>query len=148
MLTVTQEGAGALWQAILNVIPIGLPWCHLYGQAHTPAHTDTYLTYAAIAVPPSSGYLAQQLVQPGANWAIGPIGAGAQAQYITLSWTLTGPATVYGYWISDQPNSRSLWAEQLAAPWVWSAAAPVFTLSLIAWLTSYPDVGGIPCTAP
>lgn len=147
MLTVTQEGAIRIWQATLGILPIGYPFVHLYGASHVPIHTDTDSVYAAIELA-VAGYAPIQLTSPGADWTLTPIGAGAQAAYLTLSWNFTAPCTVYGYWLDDGPRVYSLWAEQFPSPFVYGAGGGPLTLQLLPWLASYPDVAGIPCTSP
>jgi hypothetical protein len=137
-LVATQEGCSRLWLQIWGITALGNPWVHLYGSSHTPAHTDTYSTYSAIELSSGGGYAAQQLTVPGTNWTIATVTAGAQATYITLTWTFTGAESVYGYWLGDSTNTYSLWAEQFAAAFVFPSTGGTFTLSLPPTLTSTP----------
>jgi hypothetical protein len=143
-ICVTQEGAIRIWQQILGISTIGYPYVHLFGSQHTPAHTDTEATYAAIELA-AAGYAPILLGQPSANWTISAIGAGAQAVYLTVSWTFTAAATVWGYWLSDQTQTYSLWAEIFLSSFVYGSSGGPFTLQLQPWLASAPTVGGIPC---
>lgn len=148
MICLTNEGAVLLWQDILGLASIGYPNVHLFGTAHVPAHTDTESTYAAIELPGGIGYAPIALTNPGVDWTLTPIGAGAQAAYLLLTWTLTGAASIYGYWLSDQTNTYSLWAEEFATPFIYGSGGGAFNLQLVPWMASAPDSGGIPCTSP
>lgn len=148
MLTVTQEGASLLWQQILGLGSIGAPWVHLFVAPYVPQHADTYATYAALEVPLGNGYAPIQLTPPAVNWSIAPIGAGAQAQYQTIMWAFTAGTTVRGYWIADSTNSYSLWAENWGNPQFYPAAGGLLVMQPLAWLASFPDVAGVPCTSP
>lgn len=143
-LVVTQEGAIRLWQQLLKIVDIGYPIVHLFGAAHTPAHTDTEATYAALELS-VAGYAAIQLTQPGANWTIAAIGAGAQASYLVLNWTFTAGCSVYGYWLSDSTNTYSLWGEAFASPFVYGSSGGPLSLQLQPYLASNPSVNNIPC---
>lgn len=146
-VVVTQEGALRIWSQIFGISSIGYPYLHLFSTQHTPAHGDTEATYAAIELV-VSGYAPFALTQPPVNWSLAAIGAGAQATYTTVSWTFTAAATVWGYWLADQTNTYSLWAEVFPTSFVYGSQGGVFSLQLVPWLASYPDVGGIPCTSP
>jgi hypothetical protein len=147
VIVVTQEGAIALWRAMLGIAPIGYPYVRLFGTAHTPAHGDTDSTYAAIELA-VAGYAPIQLTSPAANWTLAPIGAGAQATYLTLAWSFGAACTVYGYWLDDGSHTYSLWAEAFPSPFVFGVSGGPLTLQLVPWLASWPDIGGIPCTSP
>lgn len=133
-LVATQEGCAALWQQILGIESIGLPNVHLVGRPHTPAPTDTYATYAAVELV-VSGYAPKSLVNPAVDWTIAAVPTGAQAAYLTLSWSLGGACVVYGYWLSDAANQRSLWGEAFASPDTFTAGG-LFRLQLPPTLTS------------
>jgi hypothetical protein len=133
-LVATQQGCAALWQQLWGIESIGLPNVHLVGQPHQAAATDTYASYAAVELI-AGGYAPKSLVNPAVDWSIAPVPNGAQASYITLSWSLTTACTVYGYWIADQANQRALWGETFAAPFVLPSNF-LFSLQLPPTLTS------------
>lgn len=137
-LVLTQEGGLQLWKYLLGISPAIIPAVHLFGAAHSPAHTDTESTYAAIELAGGGGYAPISLSGPTVNWTLGKIPAGAQATYISISWTFTGTQNIFGYWLSDPANMYSLWAEAFAAEYQFPANGGVFTLVLPPTLTSQP----------
>lgn len=136
-LVATQEGCSALWRQLLGLYAIGAPVVRLLGQAYLPQHTDTLATYAALEVQ-GSGYAPVQLANPFPNWQVTQLPNGAQAAYPVLSWSFTGPVSVYGYWLNDASGTYSLWAEALAQPFVLGASGGPFQLQLAPTLTSQP----------
>lgn len=143
-LVLTQEGAFEIWSQILGISSIGYPWVHLYSALHAPAHTDTYATYGAIELA-VGGYAPIQLASPATTWTIAPIGAGAQAVHLTISWLVTGACSIDGYWLADASNTYSLWAELFGVVYTYPAGGGTFQLTLPPWLASSPTVSGIPC---
>lgn len=137
-LVVTQEGATLLWQWMLGILTPTNPIVHLFGSAHTPAHTDTESTYAAIELPSANGYAPIVLTSPGTNWTITPDPVGAKATHTAISWTFTAALTVYGYWLSDNSGTISLWAEAFNPAYVFLAGGGVFPLTLPPLLFSQP----------
>lgn len=145
MIVVTQEGASRLWLQMLGIANLGFPWVHLFANNYAPTHTDTYNTYSAMELV-VGGYTPLQLVNPAANWTVAAISAGAQATYVTLTWTFTGACQFYGYWVADASNTYSIWAEAFSTPYVYTATGGPFNLLLQPWLASNPSIGGIPCS--
>jgi len=144
-LVVTQEGALALWQQILDIGGgIGFPVLHLLGASYAPLHTSTLANFAAneLAV---AGYAPVSLINPTTDWSLTPIGAGNQAQYLLITFTFTAACTIYGYYLSDSADSVSLWGEEFSTPFVYGTLGGSFGIQLINWLASQPSVGGIPC---
>lgn len=144
-MVLTEEGAGVLWNQILQISSIGNPIVHLYGSAYSPVHTDTYATYAALELDTVHGYSPIAYTLPAAVQSVTPIGAGAQATLVTVSWNFSFAYTIYGYWISDQTNTYSIVAEEFGEVYTWSPGAWMFYFSFPPWLASQPSIGGIPC---
>jgi hypothetical protein len=140
MIVGTLEGAYLFWDYILKITTPNNPYVHLLGSAYTPLHTSTLANFAANQLPLVSGYAPIQLVNPGANWTITYIAAGAQATYTTLSWTFTAALTVYGYYLSDDGAGISWWGEAFIPAYIFPAAGGLFTLSLPPYLVSCPGV--------
>lgn len=144
-LVVTQEGAGVLWNQILGIASIGHPYLHLFGSAHSPAHTDYEAIFHAIELPTAAGYAPILITPPGDIASIAPITPGALMTTVPFVWYFTTAYTVYGYWLSDQTNTYSLLAEELAVVYTWTPGPWSFQLTLPIWLASQPSSGGIPC---
>ncbi len=140
MMILTQEGAQAFWKYILKITTPPNPYVHLLGTSYANGHGSTLANFLANELPMSSGYAPIQLVNPGSDWTLANVAAGATATYNTLTWTFTGALTVYGYWVSDDTNSWSWWGESLVPAFTFLAAGGVFTLSLPPYLISCPGV--------
>lgn len=136
-IVLTQEGGLALWKQMLQIASIGYPNVHLLGAAHTPVHTDTEAILGALELS-VSGYAPIALVNPTVDWTLAPITAGAQATYATLTWTFGGSCTVYGYWLSDESDTYSLFAEEFAVTYPFGSSGGTFTFVLPPTLTSQP----------
>jgi hypothetical protein len=53
----------------------------------------------------------------GTNWSIADNGSGtSQATYPTQNWTFAGAVTIYGYYVTDNGNTKVCWAELFSAP--------------------------------
>jgi hypothetical protein len=144
-LVLTQEGASLCWSMIWDLgRDIGIPYCHLFGSAHSPSHTDTQSTYAGIELI-AGGYAPYPLVNASVRWTVAPIPPGAQAAYQTIVWSLTSACSIYGYWLSDQSDTYSLWGELFAVVYTYPSVGGVFQLALLPTLTSTPSVAGVPC---
>lgn len=78
----------------------------LYSNNITPAETDTAATYTEVT---GSGYAAKTLT--GATWVV-TSGAPSDATYPLQTWTFTGAATVYGYFLTETTSGIIKWAER------------------------------------
>lgn len=134
----TQEGGQRLWAYLLGNVTPWLPTLHLLGQAYTPVHDSVLSLFAANEVTGDSGYTPLQLVSPKAWWTITGLPDGAQAEYITLSWTLVAAPTVYGYYLADDAYAVSFGAELFSSPWINPGPPGVIALRLPLSLTSLP----------
>jgi hypothetical protein len=151
-LVATLEGELALWLQILQIQSLQTPYLHLIGAPHTPVHTDTIATLAAVELA-VAGYVPVPLTNPAVNWSFslypppGPYTA-YLATYIPITWTFGGACTVYGYYVSGGPGTVSLWAEA-QGPFIFTPAGGTFTEQLQPWLASQPSLGtGVPCLTP
>jgi len=138
-LVLTQEGAARLWQWLLGLVPPAVANVHLLGMPYIPTHTSTLSALAANEVTGDTGYSPRALFHAAADWTISGLPTGAQAQYITVSWTLVSAPAVYGYYVSDDAFTVSLWAEQFASPWTNPGPPGVMALQLPPTLTSLPS---------
>lgn len=150
-LVATLEGELALWGQILSINSIGYPVLHLFNQPHTPLHTDTAATYAAIEGGPP-GYGPVALTQPAANWTfqdwpVPPPFTAVLATYQPITWQFTGAGTIYGYFVTAEGSNVALWGEALG-PFIFTALGGTFTLQLMPWLASQPSAQGVPCITP
>jgi len=136
----SQEGGVLLWQYILGILSAVNPFVHLLGSTFTPAHTSVLSNFAGHELPLASGYAPIQLTNPGANWTLTPIAAGALATHTILPWTFTGALSVYGYYLSDDTHSISWGGELLADVYTFPSSGGLFTLSLPPYLISCPGV--------
>lgn len=136
-LVLTQEGGVLLWQYLLGILPSKPAVVHLIGKPHTASHADTQSTLAAVEAS-GGGYAPINLTGQTANWGLAEIVAGATASYIQLSFPVAAGTTIYGYWLSDQANQYSMFAETFVSPITTSSLGEPFLLDLMAMLTSPP----------
>lgn len=142
-IVLTEEGGQVLWNTILGLTPAaGLPRVHLLGANHAIAHSDTETVLVASEAS-GAGY-APILVSPAASWVVATLADGAQATYPTLTWTFTSAITIYGYWLSDNTNTYSLFGETFTNPFIYTSSGGVFLLNLLSYLVSQPFTLG-PC---
>jgi hypothetical protein len=137
MMVLTQEGGVLCWKYILGFTPSAILHAHLFAAPHTPAHVDVYADYAAIECA-ASGYAPIPLVNPSVDWTLAPTAYGAQAAYITISWTFTSATTIYGYWLSDSSDTYSVLGELFASPFPYGGGGGTFTLQIPPSLISCP----------
>lgn len=124
----SQEGGFQLLRWMLSIRTPSIPTLHLLGQPYIPHISSTLSLYAAAELASGIGYAPLALSSPAAFWTLSGLPDGAQAQYITVSWTLTAAATVYGYYVSDDVFGVSLWGEQFASPFVYGSGGGVFAM--------------------
>lgn len=134
-LVVTQEGAQRLLQWLLGVQPEVVPTLHLLGMPYTPVPSSTLTVFAANEVGPGLGYSPVSLGPAKAVWTISGLPLGGSALSQVESWTFTGNVTVYGYYVSDDTQGVSLWAEALATSYPYPSGG-VFALQLPLNLTT------------
>jgi hypothetical protein len=137
-LVLTQEGAKFCLQKTLDIQGSQNLYCHLFGQAYAPLHTDTLSIFVAKELPPTGGYAVMQLANPSANWTFAPVSQGEQATYVPLSWTFTAALVVYGYWLSWDNAGVSWYAEEFGVYYQFPPSGGIFTLSLPPYLISTP----------
>jgi len=135
VLNVTQEGAVFLVNVWTNVLPWRSWKIHLFGAGIIPAHTDTLALYAARELV-APGYAPIDLMGGSPPWTNGPYTYGATFQHDPVTWTFTGAATVYGYYLADQFGTWSIWSEIFGTPYVYGAAGGGFGIQLIPNLIS------------
>ena len=139
-MVLTQEGGNRLWKWILGIVAPVNPFVHLLGSYYNPLHTSTLSNFTANELPLASGYAPIQLVNPSSDWTLTGITAGEQATYNLLTWTFTGAKSVYGYYVSDDTDTVSIWGEVFGVYYTFPAGGGVFTLSLPPYLISCPGV--------
>ena len=140
MLILTQEGANALLRYILKLTTPPNPYLHLIGSPIALSHTTTLANLLAVELPLANGYAPIQLTPPGSIWTLNSITAGAQAQAAAQNWTFTGALNVLGYWLSDDTNNWSWWAELLVPSFTFPAGGGPFGLVAYAYEISCPGV--------
>lgn len=140
MLIVTQEGATALLKYILKTATPPNPYLHLIGSSISLSHATTLANLLAVELPLSAGYAPIQLSSPGSIWSFANVASGAQATCAAQNWTFTGALNVLGYWLSDDTNSWSWWAELLVPSYTFPAAGGPFSLAPQSYLISCPGV--------
>jgi hypothetical protein len=137
-LVATQEGTNRLLTWLLQLATPVIPTLHLLGQPYQPLHTSMLSNFAANEVAHGIGYAPVALSPPKAGWTLSGLTDGAEADYLTVSWTFTAAATVYGYYVSDDTFSVSLWGELLAQSYPYGSGGGVFALKIPLQLTSQP----------
>ncbi len=86
----------------------------LYTNNKTPAEGDLLADYTEAV---GNGYSDKQLLI--ANWIYDLDENDARASYPEQEFIFTGAVSIYGYYITDDPATKVLWAERFSdAPWV------------------------------
>lgn len=135
-LVMSQEGGFRLLSWMLSIANPIVPTLHLLGQPYTPHFTSTLSLYAANELASGIGYTPTPLGSPRASWTLSGVVDGVQAQYLTVSWTLTAAATIYGYYVSDDTDALSLWGELWPSAYVYGAGGGVFTMNPLVQLSN------------
>ena len=75
----------------------------------TPSESDTVSDYTECS---TSGYSSKTLT--GANWSVSTTSGTTEASYSEQTFSLTGSATVYGYYITDNGGTILIAAERFS----------------------------------
>lgn len=83
---------------------------HLYSNNVTPTESDTISTYTESV---AAGYSSVELT--GTDWTVSSVAGLATATFATQTFTFSGAATIYGYYVTDNSSTTLLWAERFTA---------------------------------
>ncbi len=105
---------------------------HLYSNNYTPGYGSVISNFIELVV---GGYAAVTL--NGGLWTFNSLANGAEGVYTPITWTLTGAATIYGYFVTDLAFTTCYWAELLSgAPFSYSSGGGTFILNALMKSTS------------
>jgi hypothetical protein len=100
------HGEILLLQYIVGMTVAGNPVLHLYSNDHTP--TD-YTVKANLTECSAAGYVPITLLS--SNWTTTQVGGVTTAVYSEQTFTFSGSAIAYGYYITDT-SDKLLWLEK------------------------------------
>lgn len=101
-------------------------YLRLYSNNYTPVLNESPSHFTELT---TTGYAAIAL--SGGTWTITDTAGVVSATYPQQTFTLTGSATIYGYYITDSGKTKVYWAELLAGgPISFTSSGGTFLLSL------------------
>lgn len=108
-LLAPNEGEILLLQYMVNMVASNNAILHLYVNDYTPVEASAFANFSETGL---GGYA--PLTLAGANWTTQLSGNTAFAIYSEQTFTFTTGISVYGYFLTNNANTKVLWAERFS----------------------------------
>lgn len=134
-ITVTNEGEPILLEALVGKTAAAQIKLKLFTNNFTPAHDSTLASFVEMGA--VQGYVKKTLAMATWNAAVAGTGVGtalankASITYPTQTWTADGTGgaqTVYGYFVTNDAETKVLWAEKFVTPATMSTAGDLINI--------------------
>lgn len=135
-LVLTQEGSEYVWSVLVLGAAVKELEVRLFGESHTPLHTDTWTTLhaAELTVP---GYSPIPMPAGSAGWSFADLPQGGDVLNQVPVWNFSAPCSVYGGFVALAGIPTSLFAWLFDTPYVFPVPA-TFYLNVNPSLISVP----------